>query len=176
MPERAHYIGGYRWPLYDAVDAEMHVFVEADAYGLVEKFYWIQFESYLDAYPDASYDYPESNPETMALDGRTVHVRPGIMTAENPNAREGSDGEHFRRLIAEAGYRLPTYMANVRFVELFEPTHRKELMIIYGENMDAALTQMGMAQMQGAQSFAFADLDAPLIARADARIDLLPLD
>ena len=84
VPEAATYIGAFRWPLYGATDAEMHVFVEADEYGLVERFYWIQFESIMDSHPDAAYDYPESNPQTVEMDGHTVHVLPGIMTAEVP--------------------------------------------------------------------------------------------
>lgn len=175
LPETAVHIGAVRWPLYDVVDAELHVFVEADAHGLVQRFWWVQFESY---FPDNEhrYDYPQSNPETVELDGHTVHVRPGISMGNPPEMREGSDGFHFRQLVAAAGYRLPTYTANVRFVELFEPTLRKEMMIIYGENMDAVITQMGAAQMQGRESFAFAEIYPPLIERALASIDLLPLD
>jgi hypothetical protein len=65
-------------------------------------------------------------------------------------------------------------MAHVRFVDLFEPTQRKELMIIYGENMDAVITQMGAAQMQGRESFVFSEMYPPLIERASERIALSP--
>lgn len=175
VPDDAEYIGSVRWPLYNVTDAEMHVFIEADDYGLVERFYWIQFESYLDD-NHHTFDYPQSNPQTMELDGRTVHVLPGMTMANPPEIREGSDGSMFRQLVAEAGYRLPTYMANVRFVELFEPSHRKELMIIYGENLDAVITQLGAAQARGRESFAFAEMYPPLIERAASNLDLMTPD
>lgn len=175
FPEDATYIGAVRWPLYDVADAEIHAFVEADEHGLVERFYLVQFEQYLPD-NDYAYDYTSNNPETVELSGRTVHVRPGVVAAENANARPGSDTEQFRQLVRNAGFRLPSYMATVRFVELFEPTNRKELLILYGENMDGILTQMGSAMMSGREGVTFAELMPPLIARAMASVSLEPIE
>ncbi|MDE1468555.1 hypothetical protein [Aurantiacibacter sp. D1-12] len=175
VPENATYVGAVRWPLYGVADAEIHAFVEADEHGLVQRAYLVQFEQYLPD-NDYAYNYAESNPETVELNGHTLHVRPGFMRAVNPNSRADSDGAQFRRLVTDAGYRLPTYMATVRFVELFEPTLRKELLILYVENMDPVLTQMGGAMMEGREGVTFAELMPPLIGRAMEAVSLEPID
>ncbi|NNC73035.1 MAG: hypothetical protein HKN78_09190 [Sphingomonadaceae bacterium] len=174
VPETAVYVGATRWHLYDVADAEVHVFVEAGEDRLVERFYWIQFEQYLPSRPDARYDYPESNPETATLSGRSVHVSAGFGPGSGHQSRPGSDSEAFRRLVADNGYLLPRAMASVRFVELFEPTQRKELMIIYGEDMTATVQAVGETLRSGAEGVTADDLYAPLIERARSRIALDP--
>src|SRR6202008_433337 len=47
LAEPFRYVGGQRFALYDVADAEQHLFVEADASGLVRRLYWLQFEAYL---------------------------------------------------------------------------------------------------------------------------------
>src|SRR3954468_15515081 len=47
LPRAAKYVGAARWDLYGICDAELHVFVEADAHQQVQRLYWIQFEGYL---------------------------------------------------------------------------------------------------------------------------------
>ncbi len=47
FPATAQYVGSDRWDLYGIADAELHVFVEADAQKRVQRLYWVQFEGYL---------------------------------------------------------------------------------------------------------------------------------
>ena len=49
--------------------------------------------------------------------------------------KPGSDGEHIRALIRAKGYKLPAGMMCVRLVHLLDEQKRKELMIIYGEDV-----------------------------------------
>lgn len=166
VPDAAVYLGAVRWPLYDVADAELHVFVEADEHRLVERFYWIQFEAYLPSRPDAHYDYPNSNPETVELSGYTVHVGPGFGEGEGREVRPGSDSEAFRRMITENGYRLPNWIGSVRFVYLPTEDQREELMLIYGENLDPTALTMAEAMRSGAEGISWDELTTPLVARA----------
>ena len=45
--------------LYGVAEAEQHFFVQSAANGLVERFYWIQFEHYLPTNTHR-YDYPST--------------------------------------------------------------------------------------------------------------------
>ena len=52
---------------------------------------------------------------------------------EKPKA--GSDLEHVQSLLRAKGYQLPEAMMNVRFVHLLDDQRRKELMLIYAEDL-----------------------------------------
>jgi hypothetical protein len=52
-----HYVGSQRVNLYGMADAEQHVFVVAGAGGLVERFYWVQFEHRVPS-DKHTYNYP----------------------------------------------------------------------------------------------------------------------
>ena len=54
LPGGTVHAGVKRWPLYNVADAELHAFVEADETGLVRRYYWVQFESYLPSRPNDS--------------------------------------------------------------------------------------------------------------------------
>jgi hypothetical protein len=173
VPEGAIYLGARRILIDERFDAELHVFAEVDAFGMIERFYWIQFEEYL---PDAPgrYDYRQSNPETVSIDGVEMHVRPGGENTAESTIRPGSDYEAFRALVDEAGYRLPTWLSTLRLVHLYEPTERGELIVIYGEGPDALAEAAAEAMMAGEPGLVFADMLADLIADVDARVDLTP--
>ena len=47
VPNSVQYVSAARWDLNDIADAELHVFVDADAQKRVQRLYWIQFEAYL---------------------------------------------------------------------------------------------------------------------------------
>lgn len=172
VPEAATYLGARRILINEAFDAEIHVFAEVDPFGLIERFYWIQFEAYL---PDAPgrYDYARSNPETVSIDGVEMHVRPGGENSAEAVIRPGSDYEAFRGLVDEAGYRLPTWLTTLRLVHLYEPTERGELIVFYGEGPDALAAEAAKAMIAGEPGLVFADMLPGLIADVDARVDLV---
>jgi len=47
LPKAAEYAGGARWDFYGVCDAELHVFVEANAQKRVQRLYWVQFEGFI---------------------------------------------------------------------------------------------------------------------------------
>src|SRR5438552_11088651 len=60
--------------------------------------------------------------------------------------RPGSDVEHIVALIRARGYHMPDGMMYVRLVHLLDEQKRKELMIIYGE--DVAQSGLTAAELQ----------------------------
>lgn len=175
VPDRATYLGARRILIDDVFDAEIHVFVEVDSFGLIERFYWIQFEQYLPDAPGA-YDYALSNPETVGIDGVEMHVRPGGENTAESTIRPGTDYEAFRGLVDEAGYRLPTWITTLRLVHLYEPAERGELIVFYGEGPDALAEAASEAMIAGEPGLFFAEMLPDLIADVDDRVDLSPHD
>ena len=53
----------------------------------------------------------------------------------NENITAGSDEDHIMALILSRGYKMPAGMMSVRLVHLLDEQKRKELMIIYSENL-----------------------------------------
>lgn len=173
LPESAEYVGSKSWILYGASDIEMHVFVEADADKVVQRYYQVQFEAIRDDHPDSKYDYPVSNPETMDLDGYTVHVRPGLR-AKAQELREGSDTETMIELVSQAGYVFPANMLTVRFVHLPTPDLRKEMIVLYGEDMSATIGMVAQKIEAGEAGMTWADMNNGLVQRAAEAVDLKP--
>jgi hypothetical protein len=171
VPEAAHYIGADRWHLYDVADCEIHVFVEADNQKNVKRYYWIQFEAYLPEFPHKTYNYKLGSNEI--IDGLEFNVRARFgPTSEQP--QPGSDYEHVRRLIANAGYNLPTDMMNVRFAHLLDASKRKEMLVFFTEDM--APTGYGFSDLiaDGKTRPEWTAVESALIDRAKARIRFLP--
>jgi hypothetical protein len=164
VPRTAKYVGADRWNLYDVADCEIHVFVEADKDRVVQRFYWIQFEAYLPTFPDYHYDYPSPPNTPMRFWNRDFQVRARFGPTAEP-AKEGSDLERVRQLIAKAGYSLPAHMMNVRLVHLGPKDAtglaRSEMILFYNEDM-APITSMGLIDGDGGPTSTINDKWAPL--------------
>jgi hypothetical protein len=128
----AVYVGADRWILYGVADCEIHVFVEADEAKRVSRLYWVQFEAYLPSV-NASYNYQSST--RVSLGGREFLVDGGLFRTNAPYRRPDSDRERVVRLLASRGYSLPIEMLSRRLVHLPDADRRKELMIIYAEDL-----------------------------------------
>ncbi|MFQ6554198.1 hypothetical protein AAD018_017790 [Aestuariibius insulae] len=76
----------------------------------------------------------------------------------------------------EAGYRLPTWLTTLRLVHLYEPTERGEIIILYGEGLDALAEAAEAAMIAGEPDLVFADMLPGFIADVDAKVDLIPHD
>jgi len=132
LPESVQYVGADRWVLYGIADCELHAFVEADKQQNVQQLYWIQFEGYLPSKPDLHHQY--NSPRHAMIGGLDFYVDTWTNTRDRkPEA--GSDVEHIKALIRAHGYKMPAGMMYVRFVHLLDEQKRKELMVIYGENL-----------------------------------------
>lgn len=166
LPAQAQYVGAQRWTLYDVADCELHVFVEADEAKRVQRLYWIQFEGYVPSRPDLRYDYSDNAIAELA--GREVFVSASFGDA-NRKPRSGSDLEQVQQLVRTNGYTLPDHWINVRLVNLFED-NRKELMIIYAEDMKPTGFTPEDLSFGGRAEKQWSEIHRQLLENAKARI------
>lgn len=171
VPDTAVYVGADRWILYGVADAELHLFVEADANKVVKRSWWIQFEAVMPEKPESKYTY---SGDTTDLDGLSFFVR-ARFGPTNETGRPGSDGEHMRNLLIAKGYTAPAEMVNVRFVHIPDELKRKELMIVYAEGMPDGLTSAQFIK-DGKITDAWAPVEKDLIERARKSITLRKMD
>lgn len=82
----------------------------------------------------------------------------------------GSDSEHVHKMLQSGGFTAPKGIMFVRFVHLLDPQMRKELMVIYAENLDS----MGIAWKDltpgGKSADRLPQLEKELMQRASERI------
>jgi hypothetical protein len=165
LPKSVQYVGADRWVLYAIADCELHAFVEANGEKNVERLYWIQFESYLPTKPELKHTYDSRRHAQLGgLDFYVdTWVRPNDATTE-----QGSDREHIETLIRGKGYKMPAGMMYVRLVHLLDEQKRKELMIIYGEDLSGYTT----AELRGGgKAYArWPTIEEGLVARAEKKI------
>jgi len=137
LPKSANYVGADRWVLYDIADCELHAFVEADAQHAgsqhnVQRLYWVQFEGYVPTRPELKHTY--DSPQHTQIGGLDFYVDTWAR-ANTEEITPASDREHIESLIRAHGYNMPPGMMYVRLVHLLDEQKRKELMIIYGEDL-----------------------------------------
>ncbi len=132
VPAAAEYLGNRRWVLYGYADCDLHLYVQKDAQGVVERLYWIQSEGYIPSRPELTHagDYAQSR--RLTVGGLDFHLNTWGRALSAP-APADSDLEQVEQLIAAAKLRLPQNMAFVRLVHLPDAAQRKELMLIYAE-------------------------------------------
>ena len=166
VPQQAVYVGADRWILYDIADCELHVFVEADANKVIQRLYWFQFEGYIPSRPELKYNYTDP---VQQIQGINFHVKSRFGEMQEWN-EPGSDAEHGRKMLQSAGFIAPKGIMFVRLVHLLDPQMRKEMMVIYAENLDS----MGIATKDLASGGKSADrwpqLEKELVQRASERI------
>jgi hypothetical protein len=169
LPSSVQYVGADRWPLYDIADCELHVFVEATAQKKVERLYWLQFEAYLPSRPELHHTYPFTRTDT--LNGLLFDVRARFGPG-NETPKPGSDGEHVQALLRAKGYTMPDVTMNVRLVHLLDDEKRKELMIIYAEDLQPTGFSLNDLLPGGKRTGEWPVLEEGLIRRAKAAITL----
>ena len=143
LPKSVRYVGADRWVLYGIADCQLHAFLEADSERNVERLYWVQFEGYLPTKPKLKHRY--DSPRHATIGGLDFYVDTWTSTNDK-KAAAGSDAEHIKALIRARGYKMPAGMMYVRLVHLLDRQKRKELMIIYGE--DLAPTGFAAAELK----------------------------
>jgi len=166
LPKSVQYVGTDRWVLYGMADCELHAFVDADQKN-VQRLYWVQFEAYIPSRPELHHTYDSPRHTTISSMDFYVDtwVRPKDAATES-----GSDREHIESLIRGKGYKMPAGMMYLRLVHLLDPAKRKELMIIYGE--DLASTGLTAADLlEGGKAHdAWPSIEEGLIERAQQKI------
>jgi hypothetical protein len=142
LPKDALYLGADRWVLYGIADCELHAWVEVNLENTVRRLYWVQFEGYLASRPDLHHTY--DSPKHATIGGMDFYVDSWVRK-NDMKTEAGSDREHIEALVRAKGYRMPEGMMLVRLVHLLDKGKRKELMIIYGE--DIASTGFSAAEL-----------------------------
>ena len=132
LPRSAAYVGADRFILYDVADCELHAWADADPQKNVQRLYWVQFEGYIPAKPDLAHTY--DSPRHMAIGGLDFYVDTWVRP-DNAPTQQGSDRQHIEALLRLKGFTMPAGMMYVRLVHLLDRQKRKELMIIYGEDL-----------------------------------------
>ena len=173
LPKSVQYVGANRWNLYDVADCELHAFVDADKQKQVQRLYWVQFEGYLPSKPDSAYTY--DSPRHATIGGLDFFVDTWVRK-NDAEVRPGSDREHIEALVREKGYTDPPGMMYVRLVHLLDPQKRKELMIIYGE--DLAPTGFTAADLdeKGTHHDKWPEIERGLIQRAQEKVKVQNAD
>jgi hypothetical protein len=135
LPPSATYVGADRWILYGMADCELHAFVQADSQKNVQRLYWVQFEAYIPTRPDLHHTY--DSPRHTQIGGLDFYIDTWVKPTSDPidPTTPGSDAEHIRKLLQTHGYKLPPGTISVRLVHLLDEQKRKELMIIYSEDV-----------------------------------------
>jgi hypothetical protein len=169
LPASVHYVGADRWLLVGMDDCELHAFVSADAN---QRLYWVQFEAYLPSRPELHHTY--DSPRRVTLGGMSFYVDTWVRSRDVAPT-PGSDLEHLNTLIRLHGYTFPDAMMSVRLVHLLDPQKRKELMVIYSENL--APTGFAAADLlPGGKAFAqWPAIENALIQRAERTVTFEPL-
>ena len=167
LPHSARYVGADRWVLYGMADCELYAFVEADPQRNVQRLYWVQFEGYLPTRPELKHTY--DSPRHVNIGGMDFYVDTWVRT-EDAEVRPGSDVQHILALIRAKGYHMPDGMMYVRLVHLLDEQKRKELMIIYGEDVAPSGLTAGELQPGGKAHDRWPTLEKGLIERAEEKI------
>ncbi len=171
LPDSVQYAGADRWVLYGIADCELHAFVDIDPQKNVQRLYWVQFESYLPSRPELHHTY--DSPRHTNLGGMDFYVDTWIR-AKNAETKPGSDVEHILARIRAHGYHMPDGMMYVRLVHLLDEQKRKELMIIYGENLAATGFAAADLQPDGQAHAQWPHVEEGLLKRAEERVSIEP--
>ncbi len=127
-----HYIGGQHVNLYGVADAEQHLFAKLGTGGVVDRFYWVQFEHYLPTNSN-TYDYPSNQSVELGGFQFTYDTKSWPDYAALQVDDPASDGAAIARMLAQQNLAFPKKAVRVRMFYLPSPDHRSELMIIYGQ-------------------------------------------
>jgi hypothetical protein len=168
VPKTAIYVGSDRFDLYGIADAEIHLFLEADANKRLTRLYWVQFEHYWPSKPDLTHDYTGDRREQHW--GATTWVRSEPGSTTKP-PRPGSDTEHVRAILKRAGYTQPPEIMDVRLVQLLDDPKgtghgRDELMLIYGEDLAPTGETVAELTTDGKPNAHWPPIEKALVERA----------
>jgi hypothetical protein len=128
------YVGGQRVTLSGNADAELHLFAKITEAGVVQSFYWIQFERFL---PSNSMRYDAASTTTLGIGALSFYVD-GLGYADFAaiqSGQPGSDGAAAVAILASRQLTFPRTVARVRMFHFPDSDRRSELMIICGESL-----------------------------------------
>ena len=171
VPAGGRYVGADRWILYGYDDVELHVFAEADADNRVRNLHWIQFEAYIPERPELSHAGHYDSSRRILVDGLEFYLDAWVRS-QHEVAPVGSDLEHVDALLRDKGYDAPADAMYVRLVHLPDAAKRKELMIIYVEDLGPTGLTAADLDEGGPARDRWPDIEQQLIERALAGLTL----
>ncbi len=197
VPQAARYVGTDAWLLYGIATCQLFVFAQPGARRRVGRLYWVQFEAYVPSMPKLHHHYTSARHATLG--GLDFYLDTWIEENDKPGAHasdvapiagflrskgyavpaginSGSDEQHVEALLAATDDALPPATASVRLAHLLDVQARKELMIIYSEDIaGSGLTAADTSK--GARSYArWKTFEAGLIHRAETSLTVAPFN
>lgn len=171
LPKSVWYVGVDRFILQGIADCELYAFVEVDDQKNVQRLYWIQFEDYLPSKPELHHHY--QSPRHMTIGGFSFYLDTWVKRT-NENITAGSDEDHIMALLLSRGYELPPGMMSVRLVHLLDEQKRRELMIIYSENLKQTGFAAADLKKGGKAENLWLSLEDDLLTRTRQEIQIEP--
>lgn len=168
------YVGGQKFVLYGVADTEQHFFVETDANDKLKSVYWVQYEAYLPDKP-YTYDYDDS-PLRVTLNDHEFYTDTDVVEFDsNTKRRRGTDGAAARQFLASKGYVFPNDFAYARLVYLTDESRRKELMIIFIDDLASRGLTAADLKEGGASASRRAKVEQTHLDRIRNTLTVLPL-
>jgi hypothetical protein len=165
------YAGAQRFTLYDVANAEQHFFVKTAPDNSIQSLYWIQFEEYL---PTNQSTYGYKFEKVTTISGRSFDTVSGASNTSQRRGRPDSDGNRAVDFLTQKGYKLPSEVMRVRFVHLPDAGRRKELMIIYAEDMASLGKTSADLSPGGSAAAEWSKISDDLVKRGAAGITITP--
>lgn len=138
----------------------------------MQRLYWVQFEAYLPSKPDLHHTY--DSPRHTQIGGLDFFIDTWVKPTRE-HITPGSDLEHIDSVLEAQGYKLPPAMMSVRLVHLLDQQKRKELMIIYSEDVTPSGLTANELSTGGRAHDQWPKIESGLISRAEKSIAIHPL-
>ena len=167
------HVGGQQFILYGVADTEQHFFVETHDDGTLKSVYWLQFEGYLPDKP-YSYDYDDSPLRLMLGDYEFYTDTAFVEVDPNRKRRRGTDGALARELLESRGFTLPNDYVYARMVYLTDETRRKELMIIFIDDLSSYGTRAADLAEDGPDAERWPDIERAHLDRVKDTLRIVP--
>lgn len=165
------HIGGQKFILYGTADTEQHFFVETTADNQLKSLYWIQFEAYL---PDHSQQYNyEDSPSRIRLNDFEFYLDTEPIRSDPSKRRRGSDGTLAREFVRSRGYEFPQDFAYARLVFLTDASRRKELMIVFIDDLATSGLTAPELSSNGSQAARWPKVEKKMLEKIRADLTLI---
>jgi len=170
-----HHIGGQKFILYGVADTEQHFFIETTNDNKLKSVFWIQYEAYLPGRRN-TYNYDDS-PLRVTLGDYEFYTDTDEVEYDPSRKRsKGTDGAMARQFLASKGYSLPKDFAYARLVYLTDDSNKKELMIIFIDDLlTQGLTASDLKDI-GAFTARWSEVEQSHLDRVRNTLTVLPLD
>jgi hypothetical protein len=134
VDDRMEYAGRLQFVLYNVAEADIFVFAEGDEERRLKRWLLVQFEGFLEN-NNHTYNYAMPTRITLGSHEYMVDDYAANLKAMMEEEPADSDGAHVAALLQREGYTMPDDAIWSRFVRAIGEARRKELLIIYTEDL-----------------------------------------